>query len=396
MGIRRNHNVGVPMSSFRQISFLIILLVATFSITFGQNILNQTGYNRIGSAFWSSGGAGIAEPGVPGAALSNPSLLSLTAMAVSLEFGWRPATQYAYSFDYDKTVLVPSFASVGIPISGGAIEVGYARTYDERFESEPIPITTASQPDGTGQYIRFLNSATTHTGYAAISKSFGESISLGLEAGVDFVRYEASSTLKLTATGERMRFSAGMLGRISEQLRIGVAVHVAQDIHLKSTQGPTVLPLIQDSSSVRPVGTYQRQLPSFSAKTPPRAEIGLSYDISTSVRLLGAAEYEYWSSKGPYIDLWQYRAGLAASVLPDITVRAGFFTLRSPNAYMKDYLDESFLTAGGSWRVTDNITFSVAYQTSSLFTKTPAAYPLVSEKHSLDQQMLSGGISFTW
>jgi hypothetical protein len=63
---------------------------------------------------------------------------------------------------------------------------------------------------------------------------------------------------------------------------------------------------------------------------------------------------------------------------------------------LKDYFNEYFLTAGASWKVLENLTVSIAYMTSAPFTKKSTFIQYIYYGESLQQSMLSGGVSVSW
>ena len=109
------------MKSIRLSSFVALLLATCFPSSQAQHssILSPLGYNRIGTEFWSSGGAGIAEPGLRGAALNNPAANRFDGLTITAESGWRFKTDYLGSVDFDNFGLLPSYGSVGLPLGTG-------------------------------------------------------------------------------------------------------------------------------------------------------------------------------------------------------------------------------------------------------------------------------------
>ncbi len=379
------------MHTARSAAFFVAVLLATLTAKSQYNVLNQTGYNRVGSEFWASGGAGIAERGVYAIALTNPSLLSFDAPTVTLEADWRPRTEYEHGIGYDNTWQTPSYAAIGFPLTTGSVEIGYAHTYDDRLDYGRIPITTAAQPDGTGEYFEWLMTSTVHTAFVAASINVSEDISVGIETGMDFVRFEYLSYYDQKGTGSRFHCRFGASTRLSKAVTVGLTGYISQD---KSLDYTTDSPYINAIYSAFP-GEH----PMFTANTPLMSALGGSFAISPSVTLLASAEYQNWSSIGGgqgLRDVWQYHIGLRDSVSPVLTLRAGVFTLRSPDTYDLSLLDEYFIGAGATWELSSSIRVSITFLASDLFSKDVSFSKYGLGTTSLKQRMLSGSVSYSW
>jgi hypothetical protein len=386
------------MKTIHPLSFSLLAFFLLAPSVYGQlsaNILSQPGYNRIGSDFWASGGAGIAERGLRAAAFANPALLSFNALTLTAETGWRPRTDYMSGIDYDNTTILPSYASVGMPFGPVSVEAGYARSYDELLVIKGVMITTTQQPDGTGQLFDVENRTTIHTAFVSMGVAFPEGFSVGLTTGLDFVRYEGDLPYFTShGTGTRLQMTAGAVVRPFEIASFGLTIHVAADNSLHSTTDniSAIAPL--DSTGRTPVALA---VASFSARTPSSVGFGGSLDVLPWLTLLGKAEYQNWSALGNSMnDVWQYHIGAVASPMPEATFRAGFFTQRSNLGNLKEYFSEYFLTAGASWKITQNLTASAAYLSSALLRKKSVAVQYFYYGESLQQSMLSGGVSYSW
>lgn len=382
---------------FTFLSLLTFLFVvpSVYGQTTSINVLSQLGYNRIGSDFWASGGAGIAEQGLRASAFANPALLSFNSLTLTAESAWRPKTDYLSGIEYDNTTLLPSYASVGFSVASISIETGYSRSYDERFFLGNVMITTEAQPDGTGQYATVENRSSIQTAFVSMSYTISEGISVGLTGGLDYIQYDGNLPYYSThATGRRLQLTVGVVARPFETASFGLTAHIAASSNLDNSGEPPVRALTIDSSRnvtvLLPTALYK-------AETPSSVEIGGAVNVLPWLTLLGSAEYQNWSAMGNYLDdIWQYHVGAATSPIPEATFRAGFFTQRSSSTPLKEYFNEYFLTAGASWKVLESLTVSIAYMTSAPFTKKSISVPYFYFGESLQQSMLSGGVSFSW
>ncbi len=347
------------------------------------NVLDEFGYNRVGSEFWGSGGAGISEHGIRAAAFANPALISFTSATVTVEGGWRPKTDYFNRMELDNTVPLPTYASIGLPLGTMSIEAGYCRAYDSRTYEQSMTMTSPPQPDGF-MFGPLEYRASVHTAFASASYAPVQNLVVGLTAGLDFITYSDDAfTFKRHGDGTRMQFTLGAVAQPFETASFGVTLHGATRSSLANT-------IDYSEPGYRiPV--------SYWAKSPMDIALGGSYDATPWLTLLGSADYVNWSAlEEGQRDVWQYHLGAAASVLPEATIRAGFFTQRSSSDVLSDYYDESFLTAGASWGATENVAISITYITSALFTKDKPGNPFPYAAETLQQSMLSGGVSYAW
>jgi hypothetical protein len=392
--------MGASMKTNRLFLFFLPALFLLVPIAYSQytpiNILSQPGYNRVGNDFWASGGAGITEYGLHAAAFANPALLSFDALTLTAETGWRPKTDYLAGINYDNSTILPSYASLGMPFGPVSVEAGYTRSYDEHLLIEGVMFTTQQQPDGPGQLVNIENTTTIHTAFVSMGITFPEGASIGLTTGLDFVRYDGDLPYNsVRATGTRLQMTAGAVVRPFAIASLGVTVHIAADDNLHySTDSFSSIALL-DSTGRTPL--YPLAIATFSAKTPSSVGFGGSLDVLPWLTLLGRAEYQNWSAMENHLnDVWQYHLGAVASPIPEGTFRAGFFTQRSPSGSLTEYFNEYFLTAGASWKITQDLTASAAYLTSAPFAKKSVSVQYIYYGQSLQQSMLSGGIAYSW
>ncbi len=373
---------------------LTVLLLVIVGVTFakGQSVLGPTGYNRIGSEYWASGGAGIAEREVHAIALENPALLSFTSPTLTLESGWRPET-FMYRDSYDKTILAPSYVSIGIPLAPWTLEVGYAMPYNEHVYLGGSSFSITDGQNVSDVYYDWIVTNIIRSAFGAVSYTFTDNSSLGFATQLDFVRYNNDFLHQQEATGTMMEFTFGGVTSVSERIHIGFAAHASTDRYLHYTIrfAPTGYVLTAAN-----LATGGGTMPTYPAKSPPWAEIGTNVQVTPWLKLLGSVEFQNWHSTGNYMsNRWQYHAGAVASLNRDITLRAGYFTMWSPYPINTYYDDQFFLTAGASWRFFSGFTATIAYQTSAPFTRRVLFIDNTSSD-SFQQQVLSGGVAYSW
>jgi hypothetical protein len=372
-------------------SLFSVLPLISQPITRPLNILVPLGYNRVGSEFWASGGAGIAEYGSRGSSLANPATISFPSLTITAETGWRLKTTYLTDVQFDNIAVSPAYASLGVPIGPISVEAGYSRTIDTKVVLPDITITTESDPSGTGETFDAVSTTSIKTGFAGFSCAVADQFSIGASVGLDFVRFEYSFAENwVKATGKRLQLNCGVVARPIENLSVGLSVHWSQDVTLNYETNVVIITLTPNPP--RPIGIVA--LPDYVARSPLRIALGSAADLLPQVKILASAEYQHWSAidEGSE-DIWQYHFGAVSTPIPGLTLRAGYFTQRHPNDYLRDYFAQQFLTMGFTLNIIDGVATSVTYLTSKPFTKSPVKSSYFVYNESLQQKMVSASVS---
>lgn len=389
------------------LSIKAVLLILVSSLLnaqvqlFSKNVLSPISYNHIGNEFWASGGAGIAERGLAASAFSNPAGNSLGSFCATVEGIWKPETPaWLSNIRHDNLAVLPSYVSVGVPIGNFAMEVGYCSPYGEKHGYD-IPITTEAQTDGTGQSTRFSSTSRIHTGFVSISWEAIDKLSLGITMGIDFAGQEESfASISAEGSGARLRIIGGMQYHFSNKFGVGLVVNIPSSGHLSvDYRGAGLWVAASDSNMQRGLTYYKVEATTitYDVKSPLIVDAGASLHIFRKVEILASAEYQNWSEVYEWDkDLWQFHVGLSATLLPQIAVRIGYFTDRYPDMDVREYYDQSFLTAGITFHLNEKLSLTFSGLTSKPFTEQHPYVMYFPADESFHQSALSAGISVSF
>jgi hypothetical protein len=350
-----------------------------------QNILSPLAYTRIGTEFWSSGGAGLAEKGYATAPINNPAGISLSSLTISAEGACKLQTPYIFNdISYDNVLLIPSYVSVGIPYETFTFALGYSNTVNSVLDLGLIPLTTESNPDGTGQFFSAKDSWKVHTGFGCANWSPSQLLSLGVTFGYDYIISESNlADAWSKTTGSRISITCGAQIH-TEHVGIGMVLRLPSSASLKYEA------YIPPGPSLRP--TPALIVPSYVAKTPLIAEIGFSYYANPNFTLLASAEFQGWSQVNPDTrDLWQFHVGCSVSPFSNVFLRAGYFTAKTPNTFKPDYWNQEYLTCGMTIALENRFSVSIMLLSSKPFTDKNE----LNADMSFYQMMLSAGFSLS-
>ncbi|MBI1803077.1 MAG: hypothetical protein HY033_05965 [Ignavibacteriae bacterium] len=379
----------------------VLLFLTAHSMCSGQStqsvsdpypITRATPFSRIGISAWSAGGTGVADAGLPGAPFANPATLRLQGPSVYIEAGKKFSTTWILDLDYDGQFFIPAYISIGTLIGTLSLEGGYANTYNERFSST-IPVTTEQFPDGTGQFIDFEEATNVHAFYGSLGFFPSDHLSLGMTAGVNYIRtHESLGQVSGTGSGTGIFFNLGVLVQPLPVISLGATFKYSLTIDYSLRYDG--LNLLQ-SDSTR--GNYYRVDASFPyrATFPWIAEVGAKWDLSANIGILASVEYQKWSLIGDYFqDRFNVHMGTAYELSPTFSLRLGFFTQYDPSKSTGAYTDQDFLTAGIQWTATDGVIISAGILDSHLFGKSPSQSYFWNTNNTFHQTYISAGVGY--
>jgi hypothetical protein len=378
--------------------FFLLYPLPLFGQTVETNILSMRGYNLVGNEFWASGGAGLAERGLSSSAVNNPAGISFPGFTCTVEGMWKPRAEYIADIEYNNTGFFPSYVSIGMPLALLMIEMGYYSTYYEKYDLGEIPVTTVDFPDGNGQVFHPKITTSIQTAFGSFSLHPLDALSIGMTVAIDFIKQDNSilnTSSQITGTGTRVL--CGIQYQLSERVGLGGTMHFPSaaklDLNMNDGNHGAINPLTIDSTNRRP-GLYTTlfDLPTYAAKTPFIAEMGLSVLLSSGIKLFAAMEYQQWSDVSRTADdLWQFHAGMTLSLLPELSVQAGFFNRKASNSPESGYFDQRFLTGGCTIRIVEHCSIHFSALSSDPFTKEQHMF----SGQSLHQSALSLGFSYS-
>jgi hypothetical protein len=386
-----------------QLRYVIILflLSASFHATdFAQlvyrladvNALNQWGYNRVGTAFWSAGGAGIGESGLPTAPINNPAGMTFDRLTIAVEGSEKFKTEYLFSDLFADDVLsLPSYACIGISFEPFAFAVGYCQGYNARLSLGTFNATTESQPEGTGQMITLESKTKIHTIFASSRWQVSPGFSVGATVGVDMFRQEETlSGLTSEISGNRLKLIFGSDIEVSENICFGLSLQPPSSAILnENVNFSGGIPDVDSSLG----GTYALLLPPrYLVKSPLMADAGLTCTFSPMYQFSICVDYQDWSTvDASFHDRVNVRLGLVLQPVSFLSLRAGFFTDQCGDLSSNNYFDQQYFTAGVSLNIDDQYTLSAGYLTSKPFTRTTS-----TSSESFYQRTLTAGAAVSF
>ncbi len=331
------------------------------------SLISAESYTRSGVQFWSSGGAGIAESGLPTASFSNPASLDANMVTLYAEAGKRFAADWVDDLEFDGQWIVPGFLAVSFPAGPLGVSLGYANQYDLHLTVPPIPITTPQAPEGTGGFFSAERNLRSSVFFGSLRYGITDGISVGLTAGRTWVSLsDRISNVSAQGNGYGFLLVAGGLAQITPEVSIGAALTTTSRVTVESSylSPPVLEPRGADSLVYAQLpGTY-----AFIAAYPWIAEAGGYWKVSRNVECMASIEYQRWSRVDAGFDnLWQIHVGTAISVVPELSLRLGLFTQSDPNESNQSYLNQVFLTIGLEHHFSEHLTLSGSVLDSHLF-----------------------------
>jgi hypothetical protein len=352
----------------------------------GTNALDPLWFASPGADYLGSGAAGVAETGLAVAAFVNPAGISSASPSWYLESAWRDRSNEYLGFTNDRAFLLPSFASIGIPLTFGSLQLGYAHPYYQNLSLPGIPVTTVDHPDGTGQFMTYVTHTEIHTAFAGIGISPLPSYSIGVSMGIDYVHRRSlmGSTTEVEVKGARFRSAVGVIAHPSTTTNVALAIRYASAKNLDL------------SGTFYDVGNPLALIPRYEARSPLEIDLGGAVVVSAWLTLLASAQLEDWSNviSGSH-SIWQVRFGAEFPVFPSTVIRAGFFTQYSPIGGLADYFDQRFITLGCSTSVTSNLQLFVSLITSELLQRSVALPWDGGPGDSFSRSEVSLGVGFS-
>jgi hypothetical protein len=350
------------------------------------NILDPLWYEKIGADYLGSGAAGIAQTGLAAAAFINPAGISYRSLSCYLESSWREQSILLRDFINERSLMPPSFVSIGVPLTIGVLQFGYARPYYYKTLLPNLPITTPEYPDGTGEFFTYLMEGEIHTGFVGVSITPQQNYSLGFSLGLDYVHKRSSFvSTTIDIKGIRFRSVVGLIARPSETVNAGIAIRFTTAKELE----------LNDNSY--DVNRYYNYVPKYEARSPLEVELGGTVYATPRLSFMVSAQLEDWSNTitGSHT-ICQFHLGGEFQVFSSTVIRAGYFTQYSPLSETTDYYDERFITLGFTISLTHKLQCSLSLITSKLLEQSVNVLLVNQSDASFSRSELIGGLGFSF
>jgi hypothetical protein len=251
-----------------------------------------------------------------------------------IEGGKRFPTIWLDPLHVDGQYILPSYSAIGWKEEPWMIALGYVSSYDDE-SSALAEVTTPSHPEWTGEYTQIHDVARIHTVFGALSHPLGENIRFGITAGINYLYYRSTNgDLGLSGNAFGAMTKIGILAEPFPEMSIGGTFSVWSRLGFD--------------------GAYLAEVYHWTADVPWSAEIGSTCRLSPDVQMMIGVDVRGWSSvhSGLGTEL-QFHAGCEYDIRSDLTLRCGLFTGNSIVRTFAEHLNETFLTAGCNWTISD-------------------------------------------
>lgn len=302
--------------------------------------------------------------------LMNPASLYLHKnYSVAFSYQFQTDIDEAYLFEIGtqrvQNYLPQSLGGV-VHYENFSFGIGFDQKYNGSLEFGPIPVTTVSNPDGTGQYFtpEFENTLQNYTISAAyLSEGIlgnGSSLSFGIKYILNrLYSYESISTVSANANvfGSNLELGAYYEIKINEEQRFGIgtsytfSTEISDQIQYEDSR--TIVP-----GSVPGDSVYQIATPEYELSLTIPSELGFDFYFKpiSQLKLFGRINTIYWKSAlGNVKNQLEFTSSAAYSFDPSVEVSLGLYNT-SKNYIDDDYnINDEFyafyLTAGVSFSI---------------------------------------------
>jgi long-subunit fatty acid transport protein len=361
-------------------------------------LVYSSAFTRTGIQYWSSGGAAIAEEGLATAALTNPATLAGDEVSLYAEVGKRAETNWPYDFRYDGQWITPAYVALLIPENGWYLSAGYANYYSDDIFTEPIPVTTETMPEGTGEFFQAERTTLVHDFFGSIRYRPSELLSLGLTLGLNDVTInDKLFDVEADASGYGVLVVAGALYQPLPVVNIGATFTLSSTVNIDASyfgNGQLVRPTNSGDSLIPPLGTAESYR--FTAEFPWIAAAGVDWKYSSTIDFMLGLEYRHWSGiSGSNRNPLQIHCGTALTVSPAFVVRFGFFTAIEPISMNQHYLNQNFLSAGIEYLCFDHIKIVAGIIDSHFLSNSDVLPSFENLSNQFRQTYVSLGVSYS-
>jgi hypothetical protein len=242
---------------------------------------------------------------------SNPAILyDFNGMALGLSYQFESAIKPAWIADLDyhrgATYIPQSFGLV-MPLNRFRIGAGFSQRYNSIFEYEPMAITSAEQPEGTGELFSASETGVVycfsgHLAYALNTMlQTDDELCIGIQLNYNLLDFENRiHHVEAQSTGSAPGWAAGLHYRIAKNFQAGLffekSPHFDEKFEIKSDDL-----IIQHDIDTALIGNNQNIFAAIRSeffikeKLPDKLNFGLLYRLSPVIKIVGDLTYVYWS-----------------------------------------------------------------------------------------------------
>jgi len=282
---------------------------------------------------------------------------------------WANSKLYHDIYSNGQYVL-PSFISIGIPISNFMISVGYNNYYNARTHST-FPVTTTGDPDGTGETYSFESNTKLHTFFNSIKYEVNENFSLGILFGFDvFSESSGSRNLGISRDGFGYSFKTSFLWKPTSSLSLGFNYGFISSIDYVIKHEPEIKMVIVDDvggslgGGTRMIDPTEGKVSfplSYSVKVGYKVQPNVSFDLS-----LERENWDFYELDENSVFNLRFRSSF--SISEQIVLNVGYFTQNNPFwdkivnsiTISTRYKNLQYFSVGVDYLITDSIVLNLS------------------------------------
>ena len=340
----------------------------------GENIIHPMFFIRSGAAYQSTGGAAIADSGLPSAAIHNPAAQSYSNLYCYIELGKRnriiPGYSDDYDLEYDNQWIVPAFISMGKSFSRFQIALGYNNLYDYKYRMQN-EVTINDYPGQGSETIISTIRRQLHAFFLSGAYSLNPNVKLGGTLGLTYL-YEHDSfwdTITAKGKGYGILMIAGILYEVTPTFSIGSRIMYLSDIeYTLNNENGSLMNGFQSQEWSTQTGIFNNvnleNFNTFSGMFPEIVEVGFKDQPLNRLSIYGKLLYRNWRSISmEYVNEVNYHIGFEYTISEMVSARCGLFNEK--NRMLYDFttvnVEQNFLTAGFQMDLIDHLSLMLSY-----------------------------------
>ncbi len=332
-------------------------------------LIYENGFTPIGTSFWASGGAGIANPNNAEALFYNPAWSAKTKYTVLIGGLRQFEKRFALIENLDVNIgggwLLPSYSLLARRFESGLLFLGYQNIYDfkKKFKTE---IVTVEHPEGTGEFLTNTEEQTLQNFFVGFNRALVAHLNVGIKVGL--LRHHLSGEIGQRKIDSKVGYSYALdLGIIYE---VGDQGHVALVYRyfdpLKYTIKMEAPRFLNDSDSIEWVVTEIEQ----PFRLPWFLDLGVYFQPLRHLRVMLKLEYQEWKKVSKYYDN-RLQLAVGATVTPNEHWKINFGAFTSGQYPEEDngIEDTPFVTAGINYRIKPGLILTASALSNTFFVK---------------------------
>ncbi len=363
------------MKHYFRLCFICLLLLSTPLYSgdvdrLGMPILiYENGFTPLGSSFWGSGGAGLANPNNAEVLFYNPGWPAQTKQLVLTGGLKQFEKRFSQIQDLEVKIgdqwLLPSYLLVGHRFTFGFLFLGIQNVYNFKKKLK-FEVKTVEFPDGTGEFLTNVEEQTLQNFFIGFNRPLFSRFSFGIKMGLlrHLLNGEFGHRKLDSEASYSFAFSAGIHYKVSEQVHLALNYRYFDPLtYTFKLEGVQFVP---NPDSVEYV-IAETELP---FRLPWFLGIGFHVRPFNTLQFVLKLEYQEWAKISKYYTN-RLQLALGAIFTPNERwqLRLGAFTSGDFPEKNSGLEDTPFLTAGLDYWFTKSLKISLSALTNSVFVK---------------------------